>query len=361
MKIYLVGGAVRDQLLGLPVKERDWVVVGASPEELLAQGFQAVGKDFPVFLHPKTHEEYALARTERKTAKGYKGFQFHAAADVSLEEDLKRRDLTINAIAQSKDGELIDPYHGREDLAQKILRHISPAFQEDPVRILRVARFSAKLPDFSIHPDTLIFMQNMVKNGEVDALVAERVWQECNRALGEKSPSCFFTVLENCQCLDILFPNITFNLSTLQTAAKLTDHIQARFASAIYNSAPQAVKKIIKHYRLPRAIASLAELVCKQQQNYQKLDCNNAEALLEFLEKTDALRRPERFADFLICAQAITENKDNEKTSRLNAALTAASEVKSKPFVDQGLAGLEFAKAMHQARITAVKKILNLN
>ena len=207
MKIYCVGGAVRDELLGLPVKDRDYVVVGATPEEMLQQGFKPVGKDFPVFLHPRTHEEYALARTERKTARGYHGFDFYTAPDVTLEQDLARRDLTINAIARDSDGKLIDPFGGASDLKARVLRHVSAAFGEDPVRILRLARFAARL-DFSIAPETLALMRNMTENGEVDALVAERVWQEFARGLMESRPSRMMNVLRECGALARVMPEL---------------------------------------------------------------------------------------------------------------------------------------------------------
>src|SRR5690606_73563 len=208
MKTYVVGGAVRDELLGLPVKDRDHVVVGATPEQMTAQGFRPVGKDFPVFLHPETHEEYALARTERKTGKGYKGFQVHAAPEVTLEEDLARRDLTINAIARSEDGEFIDPYDGRADLEHKVLRHVSPAFAEDPVRILRAARFAARFTEFGVAPETMDLMRQMVEAGEVDALVAERVWQELAKGLMEEKPSRMFEVLRECGALARILPEL---------------------------------------------------------------------------------------------------------------------------------------------------------
>ena len=208
MQIYVVGGAVRDALLGRPCDDRDYVVVGATPEAMVAQGFRPVGRDFPVFLHPKTHEEYALARTERKSGRGYHGFTFHTAATVSLEEDLARRDLTINAMAQGEDGRLVDPFHGQQDLKAKILRHVSPAFSEDPVRILRLARFAARFPDFSVAPETLALMQSMVTAGEVDFLVAERVWQELAKGMMEARPSKMFEVLRACGALARLLPEV---------------------------------------------------------------------------------------------------------------------------------------------------------
>ena len=209
MKIYLVGGAVRDKLLGREIKERDYVVVGATPKEMESLGYKAVGKEFPVFLHPDTQEEYALARTERKVGKGYKGFEFYADPSVTLEEDLQRRDLTINAIAEDNAGHIIDPFNGKKDLEAKIFKHVSPAFSEDPVRILRVARFAARFPDFNVHPDTNKLMKDMVKNGEVNALVPERVWKEFSRALAEPSPERFFTILKDSDALPILFNELT--------------------------------------------------------------------------------------------------------------------------------------------------------
>ncbi|NOX91180.1 MAG: multifunctional CCA addition/repair protein, partial [Gammaproteobacteria bacterium] len=256
MEIYLVGGAVRDTLLGLEPKEHDWVVVGATPEQLESQGYKQVGKDFPVFLHPKTHEEYALARTERKTAPGYHGFAIHAAPDVTLEEDLLRRDLTVNAIAQTADGQLIDPFNGQQDLADKRLRHVSPAFSEDPIRILRVARFAARFAHlgFNIAPETGELMRDMVNAGEVDALVAERVWTETERALGEKNPARFFEVLRDCGALEKLFPEIerlfgvpqpekhhpeidtgVHTLMVLEQAARLSADTRVRFAALVHD------------------------------------------------------------------------------------------------------------------------------
>ena len=258
MKIYLVGGAVRDKLLGLPVKDRDYVVVGATPEQMTAQGFKPVGTDFPVFLHPQTKEEYALARTERKSGRGYKGFTVYAAPDVTLEDDLKRRDLTINAMAEDETGKLVDPFHGAADLKAGILRHVSPAFGEDPVRILRVARFAARFADhnFQVADETLALMRGMVENGEVDHLVAERVWQELEGALDAKMPSRFFEVLRECGALKRLFPELerlygvpqpekhhpeidtgVHTMMVLDAAAKLTPDARVRFAALMHDLA----------------------------------------------------------------------------------------------------------------------------
>ena len=307
MKIYLVGGAVRDQLLGLPVKERDWVVVGATPQEMRNLGFKKVGRDFPVFLHPKTHEEYALARSERKTGKGYTDFICNADPSVTLEDDLKRRDLTINAIAEDTDGRIIDPYNGCSDLKQHILRHVSPAFAEDPVRILRVARFAARFSDFKVHPETNKLMQEMLAQGEVDALVSERVWQELSRALGEESPERFFTVLENCQVLQKLFPEIALHFTaikkTLICVVKLSSDVVVRFAAITFNLDKEEIKDFCKRYKLPSAYKELSLLVNKLKGSLAELS-KTGDGLVTMLEQTDAYRRPERFQQFLLVCKA---------------------------------------------------------
>ena len=300
MKIYLVGGAVRDNLLKIKHKERDWVVVESTVEEMLGKKFRPVGKEFPVFLHTKTKEEYALARTEKKVGKGYKGFTFYASPDVTLEQDLKRRDLTINAIAQDPDGTIIDPFGGQNDLKKRVLRHVSDAFSEDPVRILRVARFSAKFGDFTIAPETIELMKKMVENGEVDALVPERVWQETNRALTEDYPHCFFLVLKQCGALKVIFPEIDslFGIPTassmhpevcdvgvhtmlvLQAASELSKDPVVRFSALVHDVGKENTKsdllpkhpahcdegvKIIRvlsnRLRIPHAYQDLAILV----------------------------------------------------------------------------------------------------
>jgi tRNA nucleotidyltransferase (CCA-adding enzyme) len=360
VKIYLVGGAIRDQLLGLPVIEKDWVVVGSSPEALLAAGFQPVGKDFPVFLHPETHEEYALARTERKVGKGYKGFTFHTDRQVTLTEDLKRRDLTINAIAESSDGQLIDPYHGQADLQQKILRHISPAFSEDPVRILRLARFAAKLPEFTVDPDTNTLMQKMVTDGEVDALVAERVWQEFSKALTENQPLRFFEVLANCQALSILFPMINLcddHILALNRANTITKKATIRFAVVMHAIELPQVKIFIQRYRCPKAFSELALLSCRYTQDYERLMTMDAENLLHFIKHTDALRRPERFNDFMIACQACTTTTHHQqRLDHINRAIAAIKSVDIPALAAQGLAGKAFANALHQAQIKKINQ-----
>lgn len=303
MQTYLVGGAVRDQLLDYPVKEKDWVVVGATVDEMLAAGYQQVGSDFPVFLHPKTKDEHALARTERKTAPGYRGFEVHASPDVTLEEDLRRRDLTINAMAKDADGQLIDPYHGQADLEQKLLRHVSPAFAEDPVRILRVARFAARYAHlgFSVAEETTELMSQMVQHGDVDALVAERVWQEFYKALGERNPEVFIEVLRSCGALKIILPEIDalfgvpqpiehhpeidtgiHTMMVLQQACLLSDDEDTRFAALCHDlgkaltpeenwpshygheaNGIKPIQQLCKRLRIPNAFRELASITAK--------------------------------------------------------------------------------------------------
>lgn len=347
MKVYLVGGAVRDKLLGIPVKERDWVVVGATPEELLAQGYKPVGKDFPVFLHPDTHEEYALARTERKTGKGYTGFVFHADPSVSLEDDLKRRDLTINAMAEDENGKLVDPYHGRQDLENKCFRHVSDAFSEDPVRILRAARFAAKLPEFSVDPNTNQLMQDMVGNGEVDALVAERVWQEFQRALTEKNPCRFIDVLQDCGALAKLFPNLTPNgagTQKLAGALTATQNPVIRFAILLHPLREEEITSLCSHYRAPTEYRDLARLVASNLQIYPSIAEQPAETILAFIKKTDALRRRERFQDFLIACELCAPS-GGLNTWLINL-VTKLKNSDTKALQERGLKGQDFAKAL---------------
>lgn len=322
MKIYLVGGAVRDQLLGLTPKERDWVVVGATPREMLAQGYRQVGRDFPVFLHPRTHEEYALARTERKTGKGYKGFICHADPSVTLEEDLARRDLTINAIAKTKSGQIIDPYGGQQDLAKKILRHVSAAFAEDPVRILRVARFAARFGDFKVHPQTNVLMQQMLQAGEVAALVPERVWQELVSALNETFPYRFFEVLKSCQILSKLFPEIAPRLRTIKPALKKAVMAKAkdtvRFAALFYAATPQELTAFCQRLRVPKAYYALALMVIKYHEVFNQVLHLTAREVLQLIEHIDALRRPERFMEFLQTCVLCSKNGDLEPSKLLS-------------------------------------------
>lgn len=307
MKIYLVGGAVRDQLLGRPIMEKDWVVVGGTAADLLKLGFLQVGKEFPVFLHPKTKEEYALARTERKIGRGYTGFEFHADQSVTLEEDLKRRDVTINAMAQMEDGTLIDPYQGATDLKNRLLRHVSEAFAEDPVRILRVARFAARF-GFEVASETMTLMRSMVDSGEIDALVPERVWKELERALSEPYPEKFFEVLHDCGALAVLFPDITSKgLAALKKATLLSSKTRVRFAGLLHDLTENGINAFCERYRLPREYRELALVVFKCLPLYEPLQSSPAESVshaLDFLVKADAFRRPERFKDVLIACEA---------------------------------------------------------
>ena len=294
MQIYCVGGAVRDELLGRPVTDRDWVVTGSTPEQMAALGFRPVGRDFPVFLHPDTHEEYALARTERKTARGYRGFQIHSSPEVTLEDDLRRRDLTINAIARTAEGALIDPWGGQEDLRARRLRHVSDAFAEDPVRILRLARFAARLPEFSVASETLLLARRMVDEGEVDALVPERVWQELSRGLVEPQPSRMFQVLRDCGALARLLPGpAEIDLATVDAAARCGESLDIRYALAIAPpGAPEVARARSERLRVPAACADLAHLLADQS------ECpppdSDATRLLDRLEALDAIRRPAR-------------------------------------------------------------------
>lgn len=344
MKHYLVGGAVRDELLDLPVLDRDWVVVGSTPDAMLAKGFKSVGKDFPVFLHPDTHEEYALARVERKTGPGYHGFEFNTDSSVTLEEDLSRRDLTINAIAKTKDGELIDPYNGRNDLDKRVLRHVSDAFTEDPVRILRVARFMARLVHlgFSVAPDTMVLMESMVRDGEADNLVAERVWQEMQAALAAKTPRAFFTTLMDCSAqarilpeLDALFgvpqkakwhPEIDSGIHTLmvlEQSAMLSRAVDVRFAAICHDlgkaSTPTDIlpshhghekrgadisKTLCSRLRVPKKITELAVLSARYHTHCHRVRDLNASTLVKLLQSLDVVRKPERFEHFLLVCEA---------------------------------------------------------
>ena len=353
LKTYLVGGAVRDELLNLPVLEHDWVVVGSTPQQMLDLGFQPVGKDFPVFLHPDTHEEYALARTERKTAKGYKGFSFYADSDVTLEEDLQRRDLTINAIAKAPDGTLIDPHHGQQDLKQKCLRHVSSAFNEDPVRILRIARFAAKLPDFQVDRQTNTLMQQMVNNGEVDALVAERVWKELARALGETAPHRFFEVLQNCGALDLLFPELQGSIPKINID---TLSIEQRFSLLTQSLDTETLKQLCKRYKVPADFRDLAVLSQQLTPLYLALGDQQAADILEFLKRSDALRRQQRYQDLLGVLQH-THNLDHQQL--LHTALAAVKAVDTRTLQEQGLQGADFARALNELQLAAITSALN--
>ncbi len=358
MKIYLVGGAVRDKLLGLPIKERDWVVIGATVEEMVAQGFQPVGKDFPVFLHPKTHEEYTLARTERKTGRGYKGFTFYTSPDLTLEEDLKRRDLTINALAEDpQTGAIVDPYHGRQDLEHKILRHVSEAFQEDPVRILRLARFAARFPDFSVHPDTLKFMQNMVHAGEIHALVAERVWQECKKALMCTQPIQFFSTLHACGALAILFPYFIWNSraqDALKAATDLSSLAPIRLAATLHQLTEADAQAFIQQYRPSKPYADLILLVIRYLSPYEDSLKADASSLLQLITQLDGLRRPDRLPAFALACQASSPTTiSTQHLDHVEASIQVIKQV-SIPEAIKRLPGPQLADQLKILRLQAL-------
>jgi tRNA nucleotidyltransferase (CCA-adding enzyme) len=362
MEIYLVGGAVRDELLGLPVQERDWVVVGGTVAEMLALGYRQVGKDFPVFLHPKTQEEYALARIERKVGRGYTGFHFDTGANVSLEEDLLRRDLTINAIAKNSLGQIIDPYQGKNDIEKKLLRHVSPAFAEDPVRILRVARFAARFAElgFVVAPETLELMKTMVTSGEINALVSERIWKELERALQEKNPEAFFIILENCSALAILFPELKKQqLTILIAAAKLSNDAEVRFATLWCDCSAAQIKQLCARFRAPSSYRELALLVATHYEAYLQAHSSSAESLLDLLQATDAFRREERFMKFLLAAAAIAQTTDKKNSEeRLLKAYDAARAIKINVSSAEKMPGKEIAAFIKKQRLDAISKVL---
>jgi len=386
MEIYLVGGAVRDTLLGLPVKDRDWVVVGASPQQLVARGFVPVGKDFPVFLHPVSKEEYALARTERNSAPGYKGFTVHAAPDVTLEQDLARRDLTINAIAVAQrqlapDGSFDpatvtpdDPYHGQRDLQQRVLRHVTDAFHDDPVRILRVARFAARFDAFRVADETRALMRSMVANGEVDALVAERVWQELARGLMEDTPSRMLQVLADCDALAHLLPELAAT-PAVALASRLVDEaadmqvpLTVRFASLCRALPdPCGLDGLCARLRVPNDCRDLALLAARENAAVDDSGRCDAAGLVALFERCDALRKPARFDELLqVCAVgAIVGNRLSvdgyAPQRRLRAALAAARAVRTdtiaRNVMAQGRSGPAIGAAIHAARVAAVAAI----
>ena len=403
MKIYIVGGAVRDELLGRPNADRDYVVVGATPQAMQAAGYRPVGKDFPVFLHPKTHEEYALARTERKSGHGYHGFTFHAAPDVTLEEDLARRDLTINAMAQGADGELIDPYCGQRDLQAKILRHVGPAFAEDPVRILRIARFAARFSDFSVAPETLALMRGMVASGEVDHLVAERVWQELAKGLMEDKPSRLFEVLRDCGALVRLLPEVDALFGVAQRAdyhpeidtgihimmvidqsARRRFVLPVRFAALTHDlgkaqTPPDILPRHLGHeersfgltetlsarLRVPNDCRDLALLMARYHGTIHRAAELKASTIVSLFEKADALRRPERFQQLLdACLCDYTgrlgwENKAYDSPQHLRTALAAVNAVEAGKIAAACSDKLKIPERIHAARVSAVKQALN--
>ncbi|AOJ11553.1 multifunctional CCA addition/repair protein [Burkholderia mayonis] len=409
MNVYAVGGAIRDELLGLPVRDRDYVVVGATPEQMAAQGFKPVGKDFPVFLHPDTHEEYALARTERKTAAGYHGFQFYYAPDVTLEQDLARRDLTINAMARevSPDGALVgpvvDPFDGQADLRAKVFRHVGDAFAEDPVRILRVARFAARFADFVVAPETTALMREMVAAGEVDALVPERVWQEVARGLMEGKPSRMFAVLRDCGALVRILPEIDALFGVPQRAdyhpevdtgvhvmmvidytAKQGYSLPVRFAALTHDlgkattptdvlprhighegRSVELLKPLCERLRVPNECRDLALVVAREHGNLHRVMEMGAAALVRLFERADALRKPARFAEALQASEADARGRlgleatPYPQAERLRQALVAARAVDAGA-IAQGLAGepAKIREAVHRARVSAVAEMI---
>ena len=406
MKTYLVGGAVRDALMGFAGADRDWVVVGGTPEALVALGYQPVGRDFPVFLHPDTHEEYALARTERKTARGYHGFSVHAAPDVTLEEDLARRDLTINAIAQDEHGQRTDPYGGERDIAAKVLRHVTDAFREDPVRILRLARFASRFPDFTVAPETMTLMREMVTEGEVDALVSERVWQELSRGLMGAKPSRMLQVLRECGALQRLLPEVDklygvpqraeyhpeidtgIHLEmVLDASARMNAPLEVRFACLCHDlgkgttptdvlprhigheqRSEKLTRALCTRWRVPVECKELAELVAREHGNIHQSLGFGAEAVLRLLVRCDALRRPERF---LLALQACEcdargrlgkEDESYAQGHRLALLLKAAQSVDSASISAQalqdGLKGPAVGARIDAARLAAIATAL---
>lgn len=381
MKTYLVGGAVRDKLMKREVSERDWVVVGSSPGEMLALGFEPVGKDFPVFLDPIKREEYALARTERKISKGYHGFEFDTSFHVTLEEDLKRRDLTINAMAETEGGQIIDPYGGREDLQKKILRHVSEAFAEDPVRVLRVARFAARFPDFKIADETLTLMRSMVENGECDALVPERIWKEMSRALQENTPVLFFQSLQACGALQKILPemgektevrqnqnrvkplisNVNILLSkaenALKAVTKITNDPKIRFAAFMQGLTESLFFQLCQRLKMPSDYQDLTLLAIRYQKDYRAIHKKNAEEILRLLEHLDAFRRPARMFDFIkACLKSTNE-------SLLKKAFEVASEVEVKSVIStlNTTDGSIIKQAIHEKRKIAIEKVLPID
>lgn len=400
MQVYLVGGAVRDRLLGLPVRERDWVVLGATPEEMVSRGFRPVGRDFPVFLHPETGEEYALARTERKQGRGYHGFVFHTGPEVTLEDDLQRRDLTINAMAEDESGRLIDPFGGRADLEARRLRHVSPAFSEDPLRVLRVARFASRFQSlgFSVAPETLQLMRDMVRSGEVAELVPERVWQETRRSLAHERPGGFFRVLRACGALAEVFPEVDslfgvpqraeyhpeidageHTLMALNQAVRLGADTPTRFAVLCHDlgkadtprsewpshrghearGRPRA-EDLCTRLRVPKAYRELALHVAEYHLKAHRARELKPATLIGLLESLDVFRREQRFEQFLVACEADArgrtgfEDRPYPQAELLRAACAAARAVDPRDLVAAGYRGAQIGEQLHQRRVQAV-------
>ncbi|MFD2365297.1 multifunctional CCA addition/repair protein [Pseudoduganella sp. GCM10020061] len=379
MKTYVVGGAVRDALLGLPVKDRDHVVVGATPEQMVRLGYRPVGKDFPVFLHPRTQEEYALARTERKTAPGYHGFVFHTEPTVTLEDDLVRRDLTVNAIAQDEDGTLVDPFGGRADIERRVFRHVSGAFAEDPVRILRLARFAARFPDFTVAPETLALMRRMVDAGEVDALVAERVWQELARGLMEEKPSRMFEVLRDCGALARILPELdaawdappgagAHMMQVIDCAAAHGYGLCVRFAALMLGVGGQGgeagglarIDAVSRRLRVPNDCRDLAVMALRERNAVDHAASLDAEATVRLFERCDGFRKPERFAQLLLACECGALGGDEllRQHRRLLQALAVARGIDAGAIAAGAAGGRDaIPAAIHQARIAAVQAL----
>jgi len=401
MEVYLVGGAVRDDLLGIPVHERDWCVVGATPDEMVKLGYRPVGKDFPVFLHPKTAEEYALARTERKTAAGYHGFSFHTATDVTIEQDLGRRDLTINAIARDANDQLIDPFSGSQDIERKELRHVSGAFAEDPVRILRTARFAARFYHlgFTVAEDTRMLMREMTASGEVDALVPERVWKETEKALGEKHPQVFFEVLRDCGALRAIFPEIdalygipqpekwhpeidcgVHAMMSLEQAARLSNDIDVRFSALTHdlgkattekNRLPshhghelrsaKLVRSMAKRLAVPNDCRDLAALSAEFHTHCHRAFELRPATMLKVCERGDAFRRPERFEKMLLVCEADArgrtglEQRNYPQADYFRGVANAARSVRTDDLEHSNLVGAEIGKEISARRLAAIR------
>lgn len=362
MQVYLVGGAVRDRLLGYPYHERDWVVVGATPQQLLDLGYQQVGNDFPVFLHPKTKEEYALARTERKNGKGYNGFDCYSAPDVSLEQDLQRRDLTINAIAEDEQGQLIDPYQGQQDIEKKLLRHVSMAFSEDPLRVLRTARFFARYYHlgFQIAPETLQLMTTISQSGELQHLSRERIWKETERALTEQSPEHYFIALQHCQALAVLFPMFdplnTQSFVYLKRAVSHQATSLLRFALLFYQLPHPTLAQSLKQLKVPNDFAELAQII-NQFAPLLLGGVTSGEQLLTLFSEADVYRRPNRFQQLLDCCCLIEPSFDSAIIQR---ALQRCLAIDVGAIVAQGLTGKAIGDALKQQRLTALKEQLDL-
>lgn len=402
MQSYLVGGCVRDKLLGLTIKDRDWVVVGSTPEHMLTLGFRPVGKDFPVFLHPETQEEYALARTERKSGRGYRGFDVYASPDITLEQDLARRDLTINAIAEDADGNLIDPFNGKADLDNGILRHVSPAFIEDPVRVLRLARFAARF-DFNIADETKQLIATMIESGELDHLVSERVWQELFKALQTDKPSTFFTMLREVGALKIVFPEVDrlfgvpqipkwhpevdtgiHVMMVIDQAARLTKDVSVRFAAICHDlgkgttpadilpshkgheaTSVELTEALCQRLRTPKEISTLAMKVAEFHTDVHLLFELNADRVLQVLEGIDSFRRPARFEQYMLAGEADFRGRPGYEDAPMpegdafRECFNAAAAVTATEFIQAGLSGIAIKQAIRAKRIEVIETTLN--